>query len=68
VVIVVSDDYGWWGRGEGSGTSMWELVVLLQLLSMNFMDNNKNEHQLQKEMYFVLKEKCLLGRRIKLTP
>jgi len=40
---------------------MWEFVVLLELLSMNFMENNKNGHKLQKKMHIVLKEKCLLG-------
>jgi len=49
------------GEGEGSGTSMWEFVVLLELLSMNLMENNKNGYQLQKKIYFVLKEKCPLG-------
>jgi len=58
-----------WG-GEGSGTSMWEFVVLLELLGMNFMENNKKGHQLRvhKKMYFVRKEKCLLGRRCRQTP
>jgi hypothetical protein len=43
-----NNDCGWWRveGGEGSGTSMWEFVVLLELLSMNFMENNKNGHQL----------------------
>jgi len=44
---------------------MWEFVVLLELLGMNFMENNKKGHKLRvhKKMYCVRKEKCLLGRR-----
>jgi len=49
------------GGGEGSGTSMREFV---HLLGMKFKENNKSGHQLQKKMSFVLKEKCLLGRRL----
>lgn len=50
-----------WGV-ECSGTSMWEFVVLLELLGINFMENNKKGHQLHKKMCFIRKEKCFLGR------